>query len=171
MAFGRGRGIYTANADTGKGTRLVTRDGWMPAWSPDGRKIAYSRLTGSGPWSKWCLWVVTVGGTGDRQLTTGEEMDTEPAWSPDGKWIAFNRIPEGHFDPQIFIITSAGTGLRQLTTPEAEHAAWSPDGKWIAFSSYRAGRSDIYAMPAAGGTAKRLTRTGGAWQPDWCAPR
>ena len=71
------------NAD-GSGLRKLTRgpayDG-NPAWSPDGRKIAFGRAGE--------IYVMNADGSGQRNLTRNPARDFAPAWSPDGRKIAF----------------------------------------------------------------------------------
>src|SRR5439155_21628144 len=59
----------------------------------------------------------------------------------------------------LWLVNDDGTNPRRLTVHAARdsHPKFSPDGKWIAFSSNRYGADDVFVMPAAGGTAKRLT--------------
>lgn len=75
------------------------------------------------------------------------------AISPDGSTVAFT------FRGDIYSVSVTGGQARQLTTSPAYDGApvWSPDGRMIAFSSDRDGSTDVFVMPAAGGTARKLT--------------
>ena len=56
-----------------------------PAWSPDGRKIAFvSDRDGNSE-----IYVMNADGSGQRRLTRNPAYDADPAWSPDGRTIAF----------------------------------------------------------------------------------
>src|SRR5579864_2500392 len=59
----------------------------------------------------------------------------------------------------IWIANEDGSGVQRLTDNRAReiYPRFSPDGKWIAFSSNRYGNNDVFIIPAAGGTPKRLT--------------
>src|ERR1700729_2602298 len=59
----------------------------------------------------------------------------------------------------IWLAQEDGSNPRRLTVHKAfdSHPRFSPDGKWIAFSSNRYGDSDVFVIPAEGGTARRLT--------------
>ena len=66
------------------------------------------------------------------------------------------------FDAPVAIATGSATEI-----PEGA-PAWSPDGSTLAFSSARSGTSQIFTMPAVGGTAVELTtEAGGAFSPAW----
>jgi TolB protein len=142
-----------------------------PAWSPDGKTIAFARYTGSG-----AIWLIDADGSNERQLTTPRgEGDIQPDWSPDGRWIAFSRAT-GPFRHDIFVVRPDGTGLRRLTrhTRGNSSPVWSPDGKRIVFASTRADRdlADIYVMNADGKRQTRLTKgTIDNSSPDWRAKR
>ena len=81
--------------------------------------------------------------------------------SPDGKTVAFA------YQGDIFTVGVAGGEARQITSsPEYEsNPLWSADGKTLVFSSFREGSKDVWAVPATGGTPKRLTTYQGAETP------
>ncbi|RMH00894.1 MAG: peptidase S41 [Planctomycetota bacterium] len=85
----------------------------------------------------------------------GQELllPRRPALSPDGSQVAF-----GHQGDLWVADTATGTA-RRLTGHDAYDGAprWSPDGKWLAFLSTRHGNSDVFVIPAAGGTPDRIT--------------
>ena len=143
-------------------TQTDWKDG-SPAWSPDGKRIAfYSERTGNAE-----IYVMNGDGTGVTRLTNTSADEGYPAWSPDGRTISFDSDRDGNFD--IFAMQADGTNVRPLTRHPARDvsATWSADGRSIVFMSDReAGGFDVYrsaADPSA--PASRVTRTGSAWFP------
>jgi TolB protein len=106
-----GEPIYVVKAD-GSGLRKLTpkpvgayRD---PAWSPDGRKIAFvSDRDGNSE-----IYVMNANGKGQRNLTRNPAFDADPAWSPDGRKIAFASKRDGEYG--VYVMNADGSGQRRL---------------------------------------------------------
>ena len=144
-----------------------------PAYSPDGRRIAFIRALGpfldTGP-SDCSLWV-GVRATGKvRRLTDNEGCDREyyPRWSPDGTRLTYHRElprPDGSMRTAVYVVGADGSGETRLTNPGrvAGSPDWSPDGRWIVFSTYplnvfqSGGDSELYRIHPDGTGLERLT--------------
>jgi Tol biopolymer transport system component len=128
-----------------------------PAYSPDGRKIAFGSYR-SGVAN---IWVADSDGTDPVQLTRYQNHSGTPNWSPDGRWLVFDSLESGNWD--LYLMPSEGGAARRLTTePSAEGVGhWSRDGRWIYFNSDRSGSPQIWRMSAEGGEATQITQGGG----------
>ena len=159
--------LFIVNVDGTNLRQLTTngRNNYLPAWSPNGRRIAYiSSRTG---WDSHEVFVINADGSGETNLTNNDVQEYGIAWSPDGRQIAFGTKLDG--DMQIYTMNPDGTDQRPLPTPAAGLApSWSPNGTQIVFASERSGNSDIYVMDANGGNQRALV-TGDAWDylPFW----
>lgn len=166
--------IYTVSAD-GTDLRRLTHNGnaGTPAWSPDGRTIAFvsdaSNFTDD-------VYLMNTDGSDQRQLTRSNDHPgaTDPAWSPDSQKIAF--IDENH---ALDVMRSDGSQGELVNSPPAtsplpsedSSPAWSPDGRTIAFAQKKANRSlQIYLANADGSGKHQLTQQRlnafPSWSPD-----
>jgi len=127
-----------------------------PAWSPDGRQLAYVSFEGGK------ANVVTQDvSTGRRQLVAGfKGSNSAPAWSPDGRQMVVTLSRDG--GSQLYLIGTQGDIIRRLTASAAidTEATWAPDGSQVYFVSDRGGGPQIYRVPVAGGTPQRVTFAG-----------
>lgn len=113
------------------------RLGWLedPQVSPDGREIAFVRVTIDRPANAnhRSIWIAPTDGGSPRRFTSGTN-DSAPRWSPDGRWLAFVGV-RGDDRSQLYVLRRDGGEARCLTSlPQGvSDPAWSPDGRRIAF--------------------------------------
>jgi TolB protein len=127
-----------------------------PAWSPDGRRLAYVSFEGN----QSAIFVQTLR-TGSRERVSAREgINGAPSFSPDGRRLALTLSRDGNLE--IYTLDIATQVLRRLTDSPAidTEPAWSPDGRSIYFTSDRAGGPQIYNVSDEGGRAQRVTFEG-----------
>jgi TolB protein len=171
--------IYVMNPD-GTNQRNITNSPaseTRPAFSPDGKKIAFVRDFKG-------IYLMDPDGTGQTQILDGatagfSSISSFANWSPNGTKLVFNGLIKGSPDgADIYVINVDGTGLTRLTTDPADDSspAWSPDGTKIAFSTIRNRvpgeiNYEIYVMNADGSNQTRITNNtkfdhSPNWSPD-----
>jgi len=155
-----GGGLFVMGA-TGESVRRITDEGFDPAWSPDGRSVAYSMEAALDPYDRKtqlaALWIVDVTTGQKRKLPVKDGL--QPAWSPDGERIAYWANTGGQRD--LWTIAAAGGEPVAVTDDEPTDWSpeWSPDGRWLYFESDRAGGMNLFRVaidPATGGAAGPL---------------
>jgi len=131
-------------------------DDVSPAWSPDGRRIAFTSNRGGSPQ----VYVMNASGGRAKRLSFGGNYNSEPSWSPEGDLIAYTCRRGAWF--KICVVPARGGASRAITDGpwDDEGPSFSPDGRHIAFASNRGGRHDIYMMDPDGGGVERLTYNG-----------
>ena len=167
------RDIWTMNAD-GTGQKNVTNspndseNQQDPAWSPDGKKIAFAGLDSTGGH----IFTINADGTGNQQpLTTGST--SHPSWSPWGNQIVFS-VAGGDNHLHLWIMNADGTNQTQITNPPVTQVnqgdtnpAWSPSGDKIVFEAI--GSEGLASVnPDGTGRAAFTPSSGGSgFGPDW----
>ncbi len=139
-----------------------------PAWSPDGKRIAFVQGDRRGNTD---IMVLDLATGHARRLTDGSGINTEPSWNPDGTQLAFTSDREG--GPQVYLMQSDGSNLRRLTNEGTYNAspAWSPNGAMVAYVSRFEGKFDLFIYKLGEGKSYQIT-TGvntsesPAWSPD-----
>ncbi len=127
--------LYTCASDGTKERQLThspEHEG-EPDWSPDGRRIVFTRCTGE--WDSipsiptYEIGVMNADGSAARLLTTNTAYDGGARWSPDGLSLAFvsNRAPAGKWE--IFVMAADGTNVRRITTTSGDDTCINPTWK------------------------------------------
>ena len=167
--------LWTYDLKTGTDQRLTT-GGWTgqdfndPAWSRDGRRIAFDGLdTAAGDQSK-VLYAVPADGTGRPQLIPTPHGTNWPSdWTLDDQYIVFTRNVAGR-PWSVWMAPSDGKGEARPVveaTFDALGGRVSPDGRWLAYQSNETGQDEVYVQPfPAPGPRVRVSTAGGSF-PSW----
>ncbi len=163
IVFRRDEALYIRELVGGRETRISPAD-WPhpsgPAWSPDGKQIAFACRWDSGN----AIFVVAAGG-GEPKKLYDKKGACEPHWSPDGKRLVYET------ETNLAAINPDGTKNRPLTWfgGVQRYGRYSPDGKSIVFCQgvTERGPWELYRIPASGGQPARITEGGSDMNPDW----
>lgn len=152
-----------------------------PAWSPDGKTIAFTSFINNVPQ----IFTMKADGSDQKQLTNDNAGSHDPAWSPDGQQIIFisdrDRVltDDGIPISEVYIMKSDGSNQKRLTNNRdfERDLSWSPNGDTIAVSVNPRAASgiyfpeEIYLMDLNGVVQKQLTgfdsyNTHPRWSPN-----
>ena len=128
-----------------------------PAWSPDGRKVAYVSFEAN----RSEIYVQDLQSGSRKRVSARPGVNGAPAWSPDGKTLAVSLSrQDGNLD--IYTLDLSTQVLTRLTSGSAidTEPAWSLDGQQIYFTSDAAGGPQVYRVSVDGGSAQRVTFEG-----------
>lgn len=127
-----------------------------PAWSHDGKRIAYVSFEKVTP----RIYVQEIASGSRRVVSESTGINGAPAWSPDNNRLAMVLSKNG--SPKIYVMNLASGQTQQVTDGNSidTEPNWSPDGKTMLFTSDRGGGPQIYQMNVGGGDAHRVTFNG-----------
>ncbi len=128
-----------------------------PAWSPNGKKVAFSAKPPDA--RVFQIYVMNANGTGVERVGNFPSNASSPAWSPDGGRIAFV-LGSTDADYSIWTIKTDGSKALQVVGPGDSPGSpeWSPDGSRLVFRAGGSWTSDLYLVNADGSGMRRLTR-------------
>ncbi|HSD30724.1 MAG TPA: hypothetical protein VLB49_02355 [Gemmatimonadales bacterium] len=173
MEFSEGHGqLFVQDVATHRRVSVVTTGkslDFTPAFSPDGKTLAFSRATEEGTdvytvnmRDNCCLQRLTRGGFSD---------NLSPTYSPDGRRIAFVSTRPGL--PQVYVMGADGTD-QQLFAPfdygvtgSSNAPEWSPDGQSVAFHRDVGGTLQVFVLDVRTRSVRQLTSLGRNEDPTW----
>jgi dipeptidyl aminopeptidase/acylaminoacyl peptidase len=146
------------------------------AFSPDGRELAFVSNREGRDREAWTtnndVWLVPVSGGTPRKLTSNPAADVEPVFSTDGRTVFVRAQRRAGFESDRWYIDAydqaSGAKRTVFETPDLSSTAiaLSKDGQSILFTAGQDGRENLFAVPAAGGTPKRLVQGGAVAAPQ-----
>jgi len=162
-----GQAITMLELGRGVTTRLTFRSsgGMNPAWSPDGRYVAYNGSQG-------IYRKATSGGAPQELLLRSDTLAVPKSWSPDGRYLIYAQINPGTgADLLALPIDKPDSHPMVLAQTQAteDQGQFSPDGHWVAYTSNESGQSEIYVIPfppSPNGGRWVVSRAGGV-MPRW----
>jgi Tol biopolymer transport system component len=134
---------------------------WCPSFSPDGKQVAFT-------WNgekrdNFDVYVMLVGSSSARRLTTNPTAEDCPRWSPDGQRIAYLRaLSDPPRTSEIHLMSELGDGDLKLSDLPVQHTPinWSPDGRYIVAGRDPGpgkGSPGLYLFPVSGGEPRPIT--------------
>lgn len=171
----QGRGskeLYLVDYD-GENLQRLTNDGSIalsPAWSPDGRKLAYTSFKNGTP----RLYERDLAGGRERVLSDRAGINITPSYSPDGRLLAFATTVADNTEVATLDV-QRNCCLQQHTRGrryDSLSPSFSPDGRRFAFVSNRLGEPHVFVMPVGGGEARLVSvyvhgKGGYNTSPEW----
>ena len=158
MRAGKRYTLHVTDAD-GEGGQVALTSAEpiiSPAWSPDGKRLAYVSFEDQ----KAVVWNQLLA-TGERtRIANFRGSNSAPAWSPDGQRLVVTLSQDGL--AQLYSVPATGGTPERLTRSGAidTEAVFAPDGKTVYFVSDRGGGPQIYRTSVQGGTAERVSFAG-----------
>jgi TolB protein len=151
--------LIVADAD-GANEQIMVESGepiMSPAWSPDGRKLAYVSFENKSAE----IYVQTLRSGGRQKVSSRAGVNGAPSWSPDGRLLALT-LSRGEGNLDLFTLDLGSQVLTRLTDQRSieTESAWAPDGRAIYFTSDRAGGPQIYRVASGGGSVQRVSFEG-----------
>ena len=166
IAVGFDGEVWIYEIARGTFSRVTFRGGFMPIWTPDGRRLAFMS-TSAGPINQF--WVPADGSGPSERLLTSEHAQFPESFTPDGWNLAFMDIDaETRNDLWVLPLQGERKAKPIVRTPfEERGAAFSPDGRWVAYSSNESGAWQVRVQPYAAPGGKAQVSTDGGTEAVW----
>ncbi|MGW4686502.1 protein kinase domain-containing protein [Streptomyces sp. NPDC004244] len=164
--------LFVVNVADGSARQVTSGTAHVedPAWSPDGKRIAFCMQSGKDDWQIHAV-DAEAAGAAPEQLTRLPHPALDPVWSPDGRSFAYTAGTYGRgTQGDIRVVGADGTGDRALVATDAHEMdpAWSPDGTWLAFVRGPYEKPVIWAVRADGTDSRSLTTSSATeGHPSW----
>jgi eukaryotic-like serine/threonine-protein kinase len=163
--------IWVLDLARGIRTRLTFGpvSNYSPAWSPDGKWIAYSSERNG----KNHLYRKPSDGSGAEEVLLDDDQVVVPSdWSGDGKFLLYARGPVHAAGEEIWALPLDGDRKPFQVVPHGANAfaingTLSPDGHWLAYASNESGQAEVYVVPFRGGQGKWQVSPNGGNAPLW----
>lgn len=161
--------LFVADADGRNSQQVLSSQEPIlsPAWSPDGRRLAYVSFETERP----AIYIQDLASGQRVRATSFQGINGAPAWSPDGRRLAMSLSKDGQ--PEIYVMDIASRSFDRITNSSGidTEPDWAPDGRSLVFTSDRSGGPQLYRHDFANGQQQRLTFTGnynarGRFSPD-----
>ena len=160
--------VVVFDLKTGGQTKITFgEDAWYVAWSPDGKRLAFSTMKAGS--TNTNVYIKRADGAGEPELlVSADEIDAPEDWTRDGRYLVMTRGSAG--SQKIWVVPMFGDRKAFPLFPNAtfDHFAGrvSPDGKWIAYASRESGAIELYVTSFPNGVGKWQISSGGAVYPE-----
>ena len=157
--------LFILNLATKQARRVGNPGKWLdeePAWSRDGRRIAFSSTRGG----NYDIWVMDADGANLVRVTDHPAREQDPAWAHDDKSLFFTAQREGH--GQIYRVWLDDKRVERITKSPYDSLmpAISPDGRYLAWAAH-VDNFQLFLMDFTNGATRQITTGEGACRPSF----
>ena len=160
--------IYLSNLTNQKTYKLTdnNRDDIHPAWSPDGKKIAYA----SSEHGAYEIYIMNVDGSNKRRITNNEYTNVTPIWSPDGHSIVYFSSRKTNEQFNQYFLADQSERLLVSSKKGISNPTFSPDGEYLLYVETEGKNQIMNVLNLANNQSKVLVQdinvVSYAWSPD-----
>jgi eukaryotic-like serine/threonine-protein kinase len=147
-----------------------TTANWMN-WSPDGRRLVYSRDAGDTATSTTPLYQVPADGSGSPAPVLRQPGEwRSPVFEPGGRGLVYSGLPSPGSKEEIWrVSTDSGATPQRILASAFPNSSpsLSPDGRWLAYETSESGRAEVYVRPYPGPGGRWQVSLDGGTEPVW----